>query len=226
MIRWGEPELLLYHEDVRKGMSYPDLMEDDGRYFFSETEKTVARIHEVPASFLRKMWDVLEGKSIAVDSPLLLETEGGREVPPLPLPELCDGNGFSFELELAESRPGTLFDSTGIDGRGLRIEYSDQRRITVTMNDSRQEMRAESQSVPELRKAVIVFDGGPAVLSFIADGRFLDGGSEFQFGWRRFSPQMRNCPNPAPWRIGPIVKRLAIRSSAMMTAEAVSLTRK
>ena len=226
MIRWGEPEVLLYHEDLRKGMSYPDLMEDQGRYFFSETEKTVARTHEVPASFLQKMWDVLEGKTIAVDSPLLMESEGGKEIPPQALPELSGGNGFSFEIELAERTPGILFDSTGTDGRGIRIEYSENRRLVVTINDSRQEMRAVSESVPDLRKAVVIADGGPCILSFIADGRFLDGGDEFQFGWRRFPPQMRNnCPNSAPWRIGKTVKRFAVRSSALMTAEAVFLTR-
>ena len=96
----------------------------------------------------------------------------------------------------------------------------------VTINDSRQEIRAVSESVPDLRKAVVIADGGPCILRFVADGTFLDGGDEFQFGWRRFPPQLRNnCPNSAPWRIGKTVKRLAVRSTALMTAEAIFLTK-
>lgn len=226
MIEWGEPELLLYHKDVRKGMSYPDMVEEDGRCFFSETEKTVARTHEVPAAFLNKMWDVLEGKTVRIDSGVLFESDGGQEGAPVELPELCDGNGFSFEFELNSAVPGTLFDSTGADGRGIRIELSEKKQIVFTINDSRQENRAVSESVPNLRKAVVIVDGGPGIISFVADGRFLDGGDEFQFGWRRFNPQMRNCPNDALWRIGGSVKRLAVWKSALMTAEAVCLTRK
>jgi hypothetical protein len=35
-------------------MSYPDLIEQDGKYWISETQKTIARIHEVDPSLLRE----------------------------------------------------------------------------------------------------------------------------------------------------------------------------
>ncbi len=214
MIQWGEPELLLYHGDVRKGMSYPDMIEDGGRYFFTETDKTTARTHEVPAEFLNKMWDALEGRPIDIAAK---ELEGNV------LPELCGGGGFALEFEVTE--PGVVFDSTGVDGRGVRVEWTPERRIVFSIDDSRQEARAVSQRVPELRKAVIIVDGGPGVISFVVDGRLLDGGDEFEFGWRRFNPQMRSCVNPAPWRTGDAVKKFRVWDAALMTAEAVALTR-
>ncbi len=213
MIKWGEPEILLYHEDVRKGMSYPDMIEEDGRYFFTETEKTTARTHEVPAEFLNKMWDVLEGKRIEIAAG---EVEEGR------LPELYDGAGFSFEFEAG--KPGVIFDSTGADGRGMRIELTPEGRIEFSINDSRQETRAVSERVAGLKKCVIIVDGGPGIISFVADGRLLDGGDELEFGWRRFNPQMRNCVNRAPWRTGEAAKKLRIWNRALMTAEAIILT--
>jgi len=225
-IRWGEPEILLYHPDLLKGMSYPDLVEDGGRFFVTETEKRVARVHEIPAAFLRKMWTVLEGGTIEPESELLLDARGGEEVGRCGETfELAGGKGFSFEFTLASRKPGVVLDSTGIDGRGIRIEWTEKSRIVFRMNDARQEFLAESESVPSLRHAVVIVDGGPGIVSFVADGRFLDGGDDFEFGWRRFHPQQQGCVNPAPLRIGETAERFRIWKSALMTAESVALTR-
>ena len=51
-IAWSEPEILFYDQSPEVRMSYPDFVEDDGRYFVTETQKTIARVHEVPADFL------------------------------------------------------------------------------------------------------------------------------------------------------------------------------
>lgn len=225
-IFWGEPELLLYHPDIFKGMSYPDLVEDDGCFFLTETEKTVARVHRIPPEFPQKMWDVLEGKKIEPESEILFSVNGGESfVPQGEMFQLAGGNGFSFEFTLADRKPGILFDSTGIDGRGIRIEWTERFRISFRMNNGRQEFAAESESVPELRRAVIILDGGPGIVSFVADGVFLDGGGEFEFGWRRFPAIMQGFPNPVPHRAGPAVGFLRIWKSALMSAEAIALTR-
>ena len=90
------------------------------------------------------------------------------------------------------------------------------------MNDARQEFIAESETLPDLRHAVVIVDGGPGIVSFVADGRFLDGGGDFEFGWRRFHPQQQYCVNPVPLRAGDMVKRLRIWKSALMTADGIS----
>ena len=224
LIRWGEPELLLYHPDTAKMMSYPDLVEDGGKYFFTETEKRIARVHEVPAAFLEKLWASLDG-DVTVEADVLFSASGAGEYAPVPLPDLAAGGGFSLEFSLVSPEPGVLFDSRGRDGRGMVVEYTPDRRISLRVNDSRREWVAAGETVPELSHAAVIVDGGPGVVSFVADGVFLDGGEEMEFGWRRFDPATRSCRNDAPWRIGKNIAEFRIWNSAMLTCEAVALTR-
>ena len=223
-IRWGAPELLLYHPDASKMMSYPDLVEDGG-YFFTETEKRIARSHEIPATFLEKIWASLDGE-VTVGAQVLFAAAGGEECDPVKLPDLAAGAGFSCEFAFGAAEPGVVFDSRGADGRGMVVEYTAERRLALCVDDSRQEWRAVSEVVPRLSRAAIVVDGGPGIVSFIADGVFLDGGDDREFGWRRFNPATRNCVNAARWRIGKKIAEFRIWDSALLTCEAVALTRR
>ena len=56
MIHWGRPEVVLYDQDPQAGISYPDFIEDDGKLFITETQKTIARVHEVPQWMLERLW--------------------------------------------------------------------------------------------------------------------------------------------------------------------------
>ena len=47
-------------------------------------------------------------------------------------------------------------------------------------------------TVNKLHHIGIIIDGGPKIISFVIDGKFNDGGRERQFGWGRFSPNLRN----------------------------------
>ncbi len=166
------------------------------------------------------------GGTVEPESKLLLDAHGGEAADRHGETfELAGGKGFTFEFTLASRKPGTVLDSTSVDGRGIRIEWTEKSRILFRMNDARQEFIAESESVPSLRHAAVIVDGGPGIVSFVADGCFLDGGGDFEFGWRRFHPQQQGCVNPAPLQVGETVERLRIWKSALMTAEAVSLTR-
>lgn len=60
VLRWGRPEVVLYDLDLHAAIGYPDFIEDDGRLFISETRKTVARVHEVFAWLLDRLFEGLE----------------------------------------------------------------------------------------------------------------------------------------------------------------------
>ena len=198
---------------------------NDGGYFFTETEKRIARSHEIPAAFLDKLWASLDG-AVTVDAQVIFAASGGECRDPAPLPDLAAGAGFSCEFALAAAEPGILLDSRGADGRGMVVEYTPDHRISLGVNDSRQEWRAVSEAVPRLSRAVVAVDGGPGVVSFVADGVFLDGGEEQEFGWRRFNPATRSCVDDAIWRIGEKIAEFRIWDSALLTCEAVALTRR
>lgn len=236
IIRWGEPELLFYHDDPMVRFSYPDLVEEDGRYFISETEKNIARVHEVPAEFLSRMWAKVRGESPCPDAELLFEGNGGErcETPP-ELPASCLRNhnapnhcsyltrkGFSIEAKLAAAKPGVLLEGREADGRGVALELDAELRPVLTLNDGCGECRMAGERIPDLAAGDVLtvnVDGGPGIVSFVRNGEFLDGGNELQFGWRRFNPDMVQRPCHAPWTVGGAAAKLRVFGRVLMTAE-------
>ncbi|WP_419642811.1 sialidase family protein [Victivallis vadensis] len=236
VIRWGEPELLLYHDDPMVRFSYPDLIEQQGRYFVTETEKNLARVHEIPADFLETMWARVRGESVTPDAGILFEAPGGSRCgAPPELPEfyrrdytqpnhggMLTSDGCAFEVELAGTVPGSLLEGRDDDGRGIALELDPELRIILTLDNGNEECRMRSERISELASGDILtvnVDGGPGIVSFVRNGVFLDGGEELQFGWRRFNPRLIRRFSPAPWQVGQQVRQLRVFDRALMTAE-------
>lgn len=236
VIRWGEPELLLYHDDPMVRFSYPDLIEQQGRYFVTETEKNLARVHEIPAAFLETMWAKVRGEAVTPEAGLLFEAPGGSRCgAPSELPEFyrrdytqpnhggtLTSAGCAFEVELAGTVPGSLLEGRDDDGRGIALELDPELRIILTLDNGNEECRMRSERLPVLASGDILtvnVDGGPGIVSFVRNGVFLDGGEELQFGWRRFNPRLIRRFNPAPWQVGQQVRQLRVFDRALMTAE-------
>lgn len=57
VIHWGAPIAVLAAADPGIRISYPDFIEEDGRLFITETQKTVARVHAIPDALLRSLWE-------------------------------------------------------------------------------------------------------------------------------------------------------------------------
>jgi hypothetical protein len=55
VIHWGRPEVVLYSTEFAAPIGYPDFIEQGDRLFITETQKTVARVHEVPAWVLERL---------------------------------------------------------------------------------------------------------------------------------------------------------------------------
>lgn len=72
---WSQPEIILYDDRIGNRMSYPDFIEDDGHFFFTETQKAVARVHELDRDVLERMWAQAEAVD-AVRDGLVLELTG------------------------------------------------------------------------------------------------------------------------------------------------------
>lgn len=252
-LEWSQPEIALYDDDPYIRMSYPDLVEEDGRLFLTETNKAVARTHELDAAFLATLWGQFDACE-TVRAGLILETpRPGRPVPAriqaprLPRftmrdPDRADygtrhtRRGFSLELWLTGARPravAPLVDGRTPDGRGLLVEALPDGALALTLSDGRTVASWTSDPAPRGRRgprhAVIVVDGGPRLISFVCDGRFADGGNSRQFGWGRFSQDLREANGAAGWRLaggarGPL-RGLRVYDRALMTSEAIANAR-
>jgi len=65
-------------------------------------------------------------------------------------------------------------------------------------------------------------DGGPKIISFVTNGQFNDGGEHRQFGWGRFSPNLKNVMGLTELRKSAAVLKLSVYNRYLRTAEAVA----
>lgn len=244
IIRWTQPEIVLYDDDPFVRMSYPDLVEEAGRYFLTETQKDIARVHEVDPALLEGLWSQFERAEVAPEG-LLLQWRREDEAPatvPLPaLPELLarDGTradygtrdlrqGFALDLwlRLADLSPGqALLEGRAYDGSGIALLTTTEETLELVLNDGRTENRwscdYELLAPGRTQHVVVSVDGGPKIITFVVDGKLCDGGADRQFGWGRFSPHLRTPRGTGTLQPGPAVQSLRLYGRYLRTSEAI-----
>ncbi len=249
IIQWTQPEILLYDDDPLVRMSYPDLVEEDGAYFITETQKDVARVHQIPGSFLHHLWQQFENESVTQRGLLLQLPKSGDTLPAtVTMPRLPSfvtrshtrgdhGSrdlraGFSVELWfLLESlQPGQiLLDNRQDNGKGFALQTTSHKTIEIVINDGRSESRWECDPglfrKKQLHHLVAIVDGGPKIVSFVVDGCLNDGDTHRQFGWGRFNPNLRDVNGGETLRIAPKlqgqVRCLRLYGRYLLTSEAI-----
>jgi hypothetical protein len=241
VIQWSEPEIAIYADDPQVSMSYPDLVQFDGRFSLTETEKRTARIHDVDDELIQGLWGA---PSRHLEEDIVLDYVHGADeaaftVTPF---QLRRGNwriedaraGFTLSLaaEVHDLTPGRiLLDNRDLTGRGICLEIAHEGRLRFTMSDGRRECSWTSDARTlvagaETHIAVIV-DGGPKIVLFVIDGRLQDGGDARPYGWGRFSDDLRDVNSARPLSVHGLARRevraLRIYDRALRVAEAVEL---
>ena len=121
--------------------------------------------------------------------------------------------------------PPPLLDSRAEDGSGILLAAEADGALRITLNDGRTECAWASDrnllTAGKTHHAVITVDGGPKIIMFVVDGVLCDGGDQRQFGWGRFSPDLRTPNGSATLTIAPAVKTLRLYNRALRTSEAV-----
>ena len=244
MIEWSQPEILLYDDDPYIRMSYPDLVEDNGAFFVTETQKTIGRTHAISAALTDGLFNQWDNRSVATNG-LVLNLAGKLPLPAkVALPKLPAFNqrdtksddqhgkdlraGFSLDLwlKLDAITPGQpLLDSRDSEGKGILVSTAENGSLRITLNDGRTGATWSSDqdllTIGKLHHAVITVDGGPKIITFVVDGTLCDGGDQRQFGWGRFSPNLRTPTGSPTLAIAPPVQSLRLYNRALRTSEAV-----
>ncbi len=239
IIRWSQPEIALYDDDPFIRMSYPDLVEDGGKYYLTETQKDVARVHEIDKALLEGMWNQFDAKG-APKNGLVLETKKDAKIPTLPLfiqrSRRSDygrddlRTGFSLDLWVDSPAPGQfLADNRTPEGKGFALVAIPGGAVQLILNDGRTENRWASDpgmvSDGKPHHIAAIVDGGPKIITFVIDGLLNDGGDDRQFGWGRYSPNLQSANGAPMLRVAPSVKSLRLYNRALRTSEAVAAFR-
>ncbi|SDY63766.1 exo-alpha-sialidase [Herbiconiux ginsengi] len=207
-IAWSEPEIVLYADDPQVSMSYPDLVQHDGAFWLTETQKKVARVHEIDRDLLARLWGE---PSPHLGEGIVAQYRHGDETPVSPFRltpfQLRRGNwrieearaGFtlSVDLTVVDTSPGrTIVDDRDASGRGFAVEIASRGRLRFTMSDGRRECSwtsdADTIVANKPTHVGVVVDGGPKIILFVVDGVLQDGGDERPYGWGRFSDDLRD----------------------------------
>lgn len=242
MIVWSQPEILLYDDDPFIRMSYPDLVEEGGKFYVTETQKTVGRVHEIPNALIDGLFNQFDNRSIATNRLALnLRQPIPAEIKMPVLPEfnqrdtksedqrgkdLRAGFSLDFWLTLDSLAAGqALLDSRNSEGKGILVSTAASGTLCLTLNDGRQETSWQSDrgvlQTGKPQHVVITVDGGPKIITFVVNGVLCDGGDERQFGWGRYSPTLRTPNGAATAKVAPAVQSLRIYTRALRTSEAL-----
>lgn len=204
-IHWTEPEILLYDEDPDVRISYPDFVEDGGQIYVTETQKEIARVHEIDPSLLDDLWGQFDRNDVSRNG-LILELareplKPGTEVAMPDLPDPKERGGFSVDLwvRFRELTAGqSLLDTRDDEGKGIHLFITGQATLGITLNDGSTEATWDSDPgtgagtlrVGDWRHLVVTVDAGPRIISVVVDGILNDGGAARQYGWGWFEPEL------------------------------------
>ncbi|MEI7920281.1 MAG: LamG-like jellyroll fold domain-containing protein [Planctomycetota bacterium] len=241
-IEWSQPEILIYDDDPYLRMSYPDLVEEAGKFYITETQKTIGRVHEIPAQILDGLFNQFKTRDLATSNLALnVKRKLSPQVKMPLLPQFNQPNpkaedrriidlraGFSLDLwlEFDKGRAAQpVLDTRDSAGKGILVDYTDQGTIRIKLNDGRQEASWESDrnllALAKPHHVVITVDGGPKIISFVVNGALCDGGDDRQFGWGRFASTLRTPNGSEMATLGQSVQSLRIYTRALRTSEAV-----
>lgn len=214
VIRWSQPEIVLYDDDPSIRMSYPDLIEDDGQFYLTETQKTIARVHPVDCTLLEGLWSQFENKTVTLDEPI-----AGLA-----------GFAIGLWIEFQTLAPGqTILDGRNEPGQGVCVQTVSGGAVEVVLNDGDVESRWSCDSgllkAGQLHHIVANVDIGPKIVTFVVDGRLCDGGPARQFGWGRFDADLERAGAGKPLGVAASfsgrIHRLRVYSRPLRTSEAV-----
>jgi len=195
-IYWSQPEIFIHgpdHSYETGRFSYPDLVEEDGKYWVSTTQKTTATIHEVPAGFFEMLWSQFD-KSNIISKGLIgsFETLSGDEQLKLFKPLNMNNGGFAmdFWINIDEFKEAIIFE--GIDSKmgNIELTLSHNGILEFILTNERETMKLTSDS-NRLEKGkthyvAIIVDADAKICYMLIDGSICDGGGKEIFGFSWF----------------------------------------
>jgi len=235
-IHWSQPELLLYDDNVPTRMSYPDLIEQDGRYWITETQKQLCRVHPLDRALLEGLWTQSEVRKtsragLVLDAGERRLRHGDLKFPRLPSLAARAGFTLEFQVKFNELVAGqVLLDARNGAGKGLLVQTTGHPAVELVMSDGFQtnQWRCDSGLITtnRMHHLGIVVDGGPRIITFLVDGIVCDGGSERQYSWGRFSPALSDVNGVAKAKLAPSLRgelrRMRIYNRALRHAELIA----
>lgn len=252
-IYWSQPEVLIYSKDLTREsgrFSYPDLIEQNGQYWITSTNKLEARLTGVDKELLNGLWSQAEdAKMVQKGLVLTLEQElkqanalfsfdlgkifQEKNGSSLLFNTVENEGGLSFQMTLnfQDLSPGQLLLSMRDEnGAGIYMETYGYRQIKVALSNG--EKTSSWTSDPGWLDTIrphqvsVIIDNGPDMISMVVDGKLCDGGLSRQYGWARFDPYLGALRVSRSLDINTkVVKKLRLYQRPIRVSEAITMQR-
>ncbi len=196
-IYWSQPEILIYgpdHSYETGRFSYPDLVEVNGKYWVSTTQKTMATIHEVPAAFFEGLWDQFgEPKLVSHGSIGSFNHLSGGSKLQLSEPLTMDNGGFAldFWIGVDQFKKATILKGAASETKYIEVVLREDTTLEFRMTGGGETISLKSD-INHLKKekthhVAILIDAEARIGYMLVDGSICDGGGEETFGFARLN---------------------------------------
>jgi hypothetical protein len=200
-IIWSQPEILLYEDKADQRMSYPDLIEQNGKYWITETNKENARCHPIPDGFFDLIWSQFDRKTVTVDNLVAQWNENEIrshltfQIPQVENIHYQSGFTFDFKISLTDLRQGqVIFVAKAQDSKEVVLQTGEYGSVEIVIRNGTEEEKWNSD--PGLINAfgehcvAVSVDNGPKIIQFVVDGTVCNGRDFRQYGWTRFKSDL------------------------------------
>lgn len=230
---YGQPEILFYHFGDRLSISYPDLIEYEGKLMITETQKFIARIHTVGERLQNALLNQdtvcarLEGISMET-----LKTEG---MPKQTYSKVNQSDRDEWK-ELVENGGTTwIFEGTFKEGDKVISAYSRQRggfKVEVAEDGTLRCFGAGENANFTVQGSINVCDGkkhhvawitdtAACVSYLVIDGIFDNGGNLSECGWVHVPRQLSFINAVKDVSFGENVSDVRLIENTILTADAI-----
>lgn len=249
VILWSQPEIALYDDDIGVRMSYPDFIEDGAKYFVTETQKTIARVHELDSKMLQGLWNQRQGKQVARDG-IVVELgaaalRSGATVAMPPLPRIWkQRGGFALDFWVRFDALDThqvLWDTRDQGEQGILLWASERGTLAISLSgklgmkgirtdvglaESVWHSDAGRLEPGHWHHVAVSVDGGPKIVTWVIDGILCNGGSTRSQGWGRMHPYLDDVNGAKSATIAHTLRgqinRLRLYQRYLRTSEAIA----
>ena len=226
-IIWSQPEILIYAPGLSKErMSYPDLIEQDGRYWITETNKVQGLCHEIDANFFKNLWEQFHVSKISTKGLMINESGENLIKKEFNLPSIQEpskGEGFTINMvaNITKLKEGEVIYESRNAGKGFWLEMSANYAVKFTMTDGVKTTSWTSDAgVVKFfgtTEISLIVDYRAKIISYVINGIFNSGGKERIFGWGQLDNTME-AVSSNKIRIGDIAIGGGLRANNVIKA--------
>ena len=231
---YGQPEILFYHPTGdRLSISYPDLIEYEGKWLITETQKQIARIHTVSDRLQNALLtqdtvcarlngiskDELISGGVPKQTYTVVDHSDRTE-----WKKLTENSGTTWIFEGTFKEGDTVISAYNKKRGGFKVTVNEDGTLTCFASGESANFTVESSiNVSDGKKHHVAWitDGAACVSYLVIDGIFDNGGEVFECGWRFMPYQLSFINAVKEVSFGDTVTDVRLISGAILTTDAI-----